>query len=214
MEKKYFLAVDVETTGRCIQENHLAAVGAALVDASVAPPKVVDEFLVYLKMPKEKKWEQRCLDEFWLKPENKQVYETTKAEIEDENCPTVKKGMDAFQSWVLRATAGRDVLLVSDTAGFDFGWIDAHLSGTSSLYLLGTYKPTRDMSSWCVGVSGVSPFDAVWDSKKLACKQLKMEPPVFPEHLHDHNPSNDAKTIGMTFAVMYQQQQLINMEHN
>jgi hypothetical protein len=198
MSLGWYLAIDVETTGQGLRANFMTCLGAALVD--VAAGTVVARYKSYVAQPPGRVWERRCVDEFWSK--FPALWETTKAEV------WVARGGDVvaaeFKSWVRdNVVDPARTTVVFDTAGFDQSWVDELLGDTSCLYLLGEYRSTRDLSSFCLGM-GLSPFcDDAPSSKGAAAAKWGF---AFPEWgathgvTHDHDPSNDAAVIGLNAA--------------
>ncbi len=185
---EYILAIDVETTGQGLKTNFMTCIGAALIKCGSCT--VVDTFESYLKQPDGTCWEQRCVDEFWSKFPD--LFEKTKIEIS--NALPADIVMKKFLDWVLKVTKDRKCVIVFDTAGFDQSWVDYNIGHTSCSYIMGYYKPTRDISSYMLGLAklGVHGYGA----KASVVKIAKEDFPVWNVN-HDHNPSNDAAVTGL-----------------
>jgi DNA polymerase III epsilon subunit-like protein len=198
-----YLVVDIETKGQHQTKNDMLCFAACIGNSLTG--EIEDEFIVYLKhrgAPSEN-WEKLCLDEFWDQPSNKQVKATMLKKIEDEGVEP-NLAMRAFWEWINRRPQGDidSLIVVTDTAGFDIGFLNHYLSEAdvpSMNYIVGNvYKPTRDSSSFHMGVGRQLPSTGLWGSDKAACKALNIDPEVFKSEnpfSHDHNPLNDAKSI-------------------
>lgn len=211
----HYLAIDVEATGENYINNFMPCFGACIVD--VKEQKVVDKFLVYFKNSnqKEKSWDKRCLKEFWLKEENKTIYKDMLQKMENEGI-SEQIGMSNFIKWVLKNSKKCEKLVViTDTGGFDVGWLNYYLSryiteyDTSMNYITGKYQPIRDMSSFYMGIGKCTPNMSLWGSEKMALKGLGIKKLPKFEVEHDHNPQNDAITIGLTAAFFANHLELV-----
>lgn len=128
---KYVLAVDVEKTGAALTDSCFA-VGAAVVEVSTC--RVIDTFVRFNFDPAFCPFEPRCL-EFWAK--NKEVL--AKMTIHH---PTIASFMAAQQAMIRdfflfieekQRVYSNDLLVVSDTSGFDHESLNAALAGTGGL---------------------------------------------------------------------------------
>ena len=190
----YVLAIDVEASGRGLTSHFMTQFGAALV----APDgTLVATFGTHLPQPAGTGWEQRCLDEFWLKPANAKRYEETLAAVAV--AKPRHESMAAFRQWVLQVTAGKRCIVVFDTASFDGAWMDLYLGDTSCLYLLGHYQETWDLSSYMAGAAGVQPLHG--SESKAWQRRYGTFPPMDAEH--DHDPRHDATVIGQRAAFVF-----------
>jgi hypothetical protein len=170
----------------------MTCLGVALLEPEGGTIVATHKF--YFPQPEGKIWEERCLNEFWKKPENKELYETTLENVK--NAPPINKSMAAFKQWVLDVTKGKKVCIVFDTAGFDQSWVDLYLQDTSCLYLLGYYQQTRDITSYklgftsslLVGMSGTMRFNVQFPDMKIPDKAPNGA-------AHDHDPEHDAACI-------------------
>ena len=144
----YFLAIDVEASGQGIKTNFMTQLGAALIN--IESGEIEEVYRSYLAQPERTNWEERCLNEFWLK--HPKLYEETLLGVDAAR--PAQEVMAEFKDWVLDVTEDKQVTIIFDTAGFDQAWVDYNLGDTSCLYLLGYYKPTRDLSSFCIGLGG------------------------------------------------------------
>lgn len=193
----HFVGIDVEGTGQCMRTNFMPRFGAAVVEIETGV--CVDRFCTFVKPPSPSHgWEQRCLDEFWLKtPEMAQKHAEIVAALE--TAPTPDEAGAAFMTWIgtLVARFGADALMfTSDTAGYDYAWLSSVLpKGTSLLYAFGSYRPVFACSNFYGGVAGVTPRRSLWGLLGSCAERLGIEKPASPTAVHDHNPMNDAETI-------------------
>jgi hypothetical protein len=202
----YYLAIDVEASGGSHTRNFVPCLGAALVD--VKGLKVMDTFFAFLEQPENTEWDDRSLREFWLKKDNIGWYGDILRALKDPaKARPVRETMLEFVMWA-RAWVAKlgfeNVVVISDTAGFDAGWFDHLLPAPHTmLYLLGDYKPVRDVSSWYMGIARCTPETSLWGSFKRAHIALGLGEvlPTF-EYVHDHRPDNDAAHIGLCAAYI------------
>lgn len=214
---RYFVGYDVEATGQCMRTNFMPRFGAAVVE--IATGECVDRFGTFVKPPTpEHGWEQRCLDEFWLRKPGPDATPEQIADIEAvakkwreindamDTAPTPDEAGRAFVAWIdgLVARYGADsLMLVSDTAGFDYAWLTTVLPpGKSLLYLFGQYRPTFACSSFYAGVARSTPIRSLWGHLNACAKSLGIGRPQSPSAVHDHNPVNDAETIAYEAAAI------------
>jgi len=135
---RYFIGYDVEATGQCMKNNFMCRFGASLVEIKTG--KQLSRFSTFCKPPSDKHgWEQRCLDEFWFKPDIKPLYDEIVAALP--TAPTLAQAGNLFVSWInkqITEYGGESLMFVSDTAGFDYAWLSTALpGGMSLLYLFG-----------------------------------------------------------------------------
>lgn len=181
--------------------HFMPCLGAALVD--IDEGQVVSRFFSYAAQPEGKTWEDRALEEFWLKPENLAWY-TEVLENLKRNPPSRELAIAAFLEWVVRqcdAYGADNITLLFDTAGFDYAWLSAHLpAGMSPDYLFGRYRGPRDMSSFHMGLAQ-NALTTEWGAEEAAFVHLGVEPPQL-DVVHDHHPDNDAAFNGLTAAYI------------
>lgn len=198
---KFFLAIDVETSGQCLKRNFMPCLGAALIEVSSCTEK--SRFLTYIQQPEDSEWEQRALDEFWLKPENIAHHHEILKILKSSETPTREAAMAAFLSWVRSVCdqyGAENITCISDTAGFDYSWLSRYLpDGLSPNYLFGSYQPWRDVSSFHMGIAHTTPSMSLWGAEERAFKALGVPTPTL-DVVHDHRPDNDAAVIGLMAA--------------
>lgn len=191
-EKDKYLIIDIETMGQDQLENGMLCVGACIGDPEIN--KIIDEFEVYIKLEPDKTWEQRCLDEFWNK--NLKIKEAILSKIESEGLPA-NEAMKKFYDWIHNRDYVKNIIIMTDTSGFDIGFLNNYLSKAklpSVNYLLGEYRPTRDSSSFHMGVAKKLPCDGLWGAESAAAEKLGISLGDNP-YIADHTPKNDAKSI-------------------
>jgi len=65
LDTPILIAFDIETSGSRLVKHAMLELGAVIMDPRTN--KTLDTFEVMIAMPRGAGWEQRCLDEFWLK---------------------------------------------------------------------------------------------------------------------------------------------------
>lgn len=212
-EVTHILAYDVEATGQG-SKHHMIEIGAVLWKVGDREP--VDTFYAFMGL--EGKWCDRTKAEFWDNPEKgkdgKTPLEALKARLADTPVSTREAAANAFVEWARKCndTADSNVVLISDTAGFDYLQLANLLEECTSvdekaaypacypwspLYVFGKYRPTRDMSSFLMGAGGVL---VKWSSKRELLKQTGPMPKWVTDFEHSHHPLDDAKSIAATMS--------------
>jgi hypothetical protein len=207
---KYFLAVDIEATGQFLTKNAMIGIGSTVMNEK---GEEVDNFVGFMKVPNNRTWEQRCVDEFWSK--NKETLDYIKERWEDAGTVMTK-----FAGWLntMDLKYKKDLAILSNNSGYDFAWIDTYLSeytNRSSIY----YRLVSD--GVCFDEKGVElpesyVYRKTWDTpsifhgsifektgkyeewglvKKVECQNNVWE--------NDHNPLNDARTIASNYIIFY-----------
>lgn len=197
----HFLAIDTEATGQCMKLHFMPRFGAALVEISTG--KKMDSFSTFCAQPPNTTWEPLCLDEFWLKPHNKQQYDDIIEGLK--TAPSLDEAGQAFWIWTqgLVAQYGRDaMMIVSDTGGADYARLSAALpAGVSLLYIFGKYRPVLTSTSMFAGIGRTMPTNSYWGLLDSACFVLGIARP-HAEVPHDHNPEHDAEVIAFEAAAI------------
>lgn len=200
MSENYrYLVVDIESKGQHQTLNDMLCFGACIGNSLTG--EIEDEFEVYIRhrYGADHGWEQRCLDEFWNKEENKKVKDEMLRRIETEGL-YANDAMKKFYDWINNRSPEylKSLVIITDTAGFDIGFMNHYLSNAnlpSMSYIIGnSYKPPRDSSSFHMGVGLQLPVDGLWEAEKAATKKLGISLDKNP-YSHDHNPKNDAKSL-------------------
>jgi len=200
-----YLCIDVETTGQHQTKNEMICFAACIGNPRTG--EIEDTFEGYI-LPRDKNdyvWEEKCKIEFWDKPENVEMKNKMLERVKKEGY-SARHVMNNFGDWINnRQEVELDALvIITDTAGFDVGFMNHYLSDAnlpSLNYIIGgKYRPTRDSSSFHMGVGMKLPIDGLWGAEKAALKRL--EPDKDPVETlnknpipHDHDPLNDVKAM-------------------
>jgi hypothetical protein len=225
MKRTVILAVDVESMGANLLSHHTTQLGAAVVDLETG--LVLSTFNEYIKKDAVYTetgdivhgFEPRCETEFWDKHPLKKA--ETLERIYHPDTLYDYQVVIKFVAWVRWICNDANVVVVTDTSGFDVARIDkmfpmyatAEHFPTSMNYLFldktGTktrYNGIEQVSSLAKGIAcalsvskppGLSNFE-------LACMALGVPVPHFPVE-HDHDPANDATVIAMRYAFLLKQ---------
>lgn len=205
------IAVDVETSGPNLVKHFMPEFAGELITIGEQEPR--ESFYRALQQPNNTGWSSETLKSFWEKPDADGVKPITAF---DERRKTNKihdcyTAMDEFVDWVREMDAavsakGGRLLIVTDTAGFDVAWIDTYLSRYSSKAtslgdILGRYQPTRDISSFMLGVSGaIQTGNSV--EAAIQALGLSSEANWGAKFAHNHDPASDAKHIAATASFI------------
>jgi 3'-5' exoribonuclease-like protein len=109
----------VETSGSSFSQNGLLSIGASLQDQD---SNELESFQVNVALPQDRNYEQRTLEEFWLK--NPTAYEFVQ-----QNPLLPKEAMDAFCEFLQRVEeAYPQLMVVSDNPSFDIAWLNLYLN--------------------------------------------------------------------------------------
>lgn len=199
------VVIDIETTGSNCLKNEMVCFGVVIVDL-MHNRKVSSGDFYLLPMKENYVWEQRCLDEFWDKPENIEMKREMlrKAEVRGAYSSVA---MNAFYQWVLKHTAGSEAVVFFDTAGFDVTFMNVYMSraGLPSMdYIFGSYQPVRDSSSFHAGVAKCLPTDGMWGMEKQAIKTLGGDVDTLGKNPHaaNHDPLSDAHSIAWDIMLV------------
>jgi len=203
------LAFDIERSGGGLQHDTIA-IGASVIDHEF---KELDS-LFLPGYTEETKFEQRCMDEFWSN--NKEVLETLRYSGPSSYSERQKEMIMEFQTfrkkWEEYAhTNNLNIELVSDNNVFDGGFINKLIGDYTGDMLLPysastrKFKPFWETHSQQRGLlMAIDPnYKKNWGYNKRICEIYEVSK---PNRRHDHNPANDAYTIG------YEQQVLLNIQ--
>lgn len=197
MTSKFYLGVDVETTGQNLTQHAMIALGAVVMDEQF---NELETFAGYLKMNKSRVWEQRCVDEFWSK--NQTILEKIE---KNANNPYVV--MNSFVEWLslLDAKFKDNLVVVSDNVGFDVAWINEYLS----IY---TTRPSLDYR-WC-DIEKKYVYRRIWDTNSVMHGALLVNTGKVIEWnvetalevqndrwKNDHDPLNDARNVAANYIL-------------
>ena len=198
---RYLLAVDVETSGKSMRTNFLVQVGLALVE--VQSGALLARFTSYVAQPDGTTWEQRCLEQHWYKYPD--LYEKAKIGLlnADSDAVVAARLLDWVRAAVIDPANTR---LVTDTPGFDLGWLNWLLGTQSRSYsylfedsnggLL--YRDALDVGSWFLGLGGECDPEASSQAAALKALDVKSEPKF--EFQHTHDAADDAANIAVRAA--------------
>ena len=146
--EQYFIAIDFETAGGDHRKNGFIELGASLWNLTKC--QKVSEFSMFSNM-EGFTWDERCLNEFWLK--NKENYERCLKGMKESryNCFQV---VQFFKEWVLEVTKDKpNVYFIGDCVNFDYAILRFFYDGDFS-YILGRYTEVFSMDSFFYAFSG------------------------------------------------------------
>jgi hypothetical protein len=221
----YYLVVDVETTGQNYVDNDMLSFGACVINAKNG--EIVWTFKVFIK-PRcpthlnditgsfdmkavDARFEKRCNVEFWEKNEEMKKVKMELLKNCEEKGYTGMGAMSAFHYAVnaLPYPILRNMCILTDTSGFDIGWMDYYLSLArlpSMNYIIGgEYRPTFCTTSLLFGYGIHYLQDGLWGSEKGVCRMLGIDFDDFENanpYKHDHDPLNDARHIAWSFVSL------------
>lgn len=222
---KYIIAYDVEATGQS-STHHMVELGAVFWKVGEETPR--DTFYAYLGLDGE--WCERTKREFWDNTDQRKDGKTPLQALKerlDAEAPkqqTEEEVANAFVKWARERNkeVEGDVILVSDTGGFDYLRLSILLEKCTGvakdadypdcfpmgpLYLFGKYRPTRDTSSFMMGAGGAL---LKWSSKERLLGAIGEIPKWVTDFDHSHHPLDDACSIAATFSWVLTE--LANME--
>lgn len=217
----YYLAFDIETTGRSCTQHRMIAIGACLVDTDtvkVVEPRDEHTFRALLPVPDvgSSHWEQRCYDEFWndVREEcgNRTPLALLAALAEQHGTMQVREAMAAFWQWATRMCAKfpDQVQLVTDTVGYDAGWLNYYLAAHLDTenrhhaleYVTGEYRALRCTTSHYIGGAGRPLHARSSGAKRQLLQRIGGDdfPRRINDSLHNHDPASDAESIALEAA--------------
>jgi hypothetical protein len=204
------LAFDIERSGAGLKHDTIA-IGASVLDHEF---KELDR-LFLPGYTDETKFEQRCMDEFWS--QNKDVLETLRYTGQSSYQERQKEMIMEFQNfrkkWEIHAMQNNlRIELISDNNVFDGGFINKLIGDYTGDMLLPysasgrKYKSFWETHSEQRGLLMV--IDPSYKKNYGFTKRIyELYDVSKPDRKHDHNPANDAYTIG------YEQQVLLNIQN-
>lgn len=192
----YVFAFDVEASARNIKEGFMPCFGCSVQNAHTG--EEVDSFKAYIAQPEDKIWGEDCVEGHWSK--HPEMFQDTKNRVA--LAKDKKEVMEEFMKWALEiGKKYKNTIIVSDTAGYDVAWMDSYLPYRNSLYLLGDYNPTRDITSYMLGVLN-EPINA-WNVNAKFEEKYNVKFPKF-KYEKDHDPHHDAYVIAATIIFVMQ----------
>lgn len=198
------LAYDGEFSGPCTRKHALVALGAALVDLETG--KLLEKFMTHVRVAEGREWDESTVSEFWQK-EGKTFYEEILRE--QERAPLPDEAGILFCKWadeIAKKYEGQKIVLLSDTAGSDFSWLETILPAPRAAKMLFNrrFTPSISSTSFYLGLSSTTPDVSLNKSfaEKAALETLGIGemPDLGVEH--DHNPANDAARCGLLYAFV------------
>ena len=216
---RYVIAIDFETLGGVPSENGFTDIGAAILRLNDG--YLIDTFRQSASMQGYQP-ESRCIEEFWSKPGNAQLYkETLEAVAAATNDPF--QVIATLNLWIeenvnkIALQEGKadpsdvDIIIITDNSPFDAGILKC-FSKKDTLYLIGgKYRDIIDVSCVYIGMSMKPVTTKLLDSssKTIALEGLnekrrwnglpELTMPVF-DVKHTHNPVDDAHSMALYWA--------------
>jgi hypothetical protein len=235
-----YLAIDVEASGQNVSEHRMLAIGACVVSShsvAVCEPRAEHIFRAVLcfqrpppppyegdgahELPVD--WDLATAKEFWFNaakgadgdlPIDHLCALATTWGVESPDA-----AMDRFVAWCAKMGQwyGKDIVIITDTASFDAGWIQYYLSrhGTHDKYprsmdylLNGRHQQVRDMASFYNGMARHLPEDGKRSAGAAALAALATLGVVggFPTSVtsvpRDHDPAHDAERMALEAAYV------------
>ncbi len=214
------VAFDVEATGMLMSGPHANAMVELGACAMFSDNRHTElgRFSAQMRVPDGRAWEKHCVEEFWDvvegMPQKKKEIEVCKTEPEEV--------MRAFIDWVealVKDHANGDakrIQFVSDTAGFDAGWVNMYLAEYAHHQPLDTFfdghRAVLDTSSFAAGVTRHTDADklkfmtdtgAKWYKVSAAARAaLRVPSDIVPITKHDHTAVNDARHLLETHLIL------------
>lgn len=206
MESVYYvLAIDIETSGSSLIQNGLVSIGCSLQDQH---SNELRAFQVNLTLPENHIYEERCLQEFWLK--NPRAHEFVQ---KDALSPDTAIKM--FSEFLENAEKDYpDLIIVSDNPSFDIAWLNFYLSQYTDKLPLnysqkGDYRPIWDLISMRKSLISVKSGDFISNCG------LTEKPALKSRWKYDHTSLNDARVIADFFNQTVQALRLFSVNtHN
>jgi hypothetical protein len=210
----HVLAIDVETSGGNVLNNFMPEFAAAFWRIGDRTPTAT--FYRCLAQPAGCEWSPDTMAQFWTNLEKGfdgktplealRERQTVHAPLAD---PIV--AMHDFVAWARGLEAAKaadeEIIIVSDTTGFDAQWISVYLAraGYDALEtLMGQYRPLRDTNSFYFGMGRKM---RKWGSEGVALEALGLTelPDWVKAYAHNHDPQSDANEIAATASFILAQ---------
>lgn len=207
------VGIDVETIGSNVALHQLTEVGYAIV--RVEDMQVIDKYSTFIPYVNGMTSEQRCLNEFWLKRDDKTGEYPMMERFKESLIGVQNAPYDAMFHLIQRLrslTYGKKVKLIVDTAAFDGSWFNHYMplpcpgtqDPTSIDYLFldnegkSYYNPPLQITPFFLGIG----WKYVTKSPYLsACIALGIPPRSF-QVKHDHHSENDALLLCLRFVYI------------
>ena len=207
------ICVDVEGSGPNVKHHFMPEYAAVHIKIGSDTP--LDTFYRSLAAPPGTDWSAETLATFWAKPDKKTgiapITAFNERRIAFPPIQVKDDTMNEFVDWVrtrneIVKAEGGVLIIVTDTAGYDTKWIDTYLSHYSTKAsaldeILGYYQPTRDISSFYIGLGRSLQ---VGGSRKAALRALGLESANDwgNRYAHNHDPASDAKHIAASASYV------------
>ena len=215
-EPVIIIAFDVEASGGDMLKNAEVELGAvAYAAADTGERRILGSFETLLSIPKDREWEEDCVKEFWLNPENNLKEKKEQIDACTVESETAMRAFVDFVDTVRAKLAGgnrRRVRFVTDNAAFDGAWVSLYLAMFANHSPLHTffdsrYAPLIDTNAFARGVSSATPdaeFAAggSFSATGAARKSLSIPDSVKPTTAHDHRSVNDARHIAEEYLIL------------
>lgn len=225
----HVLAIDVEAAGPNVIRHFMPEFGAAIFKIGEWQKPLSTFYRALEQKNSGLDWDVATLAEYWHNPDKGIAcygdggrvistltqFDALEARRRLHGTVPANKAAREFVAWArsMNDTLGDDerMIVVTDTGAFDTVWINVMLGRADKEepaidcaglnYLFGKYRPVRDLSSLYFGMA--HRF-ARWGSERAALDKLGL--PDFPDQVkafaHDHNPLNDALSIGASAAYL------------
>lgn len=197
MQGKYYLGMDVETTGQHLATNAMIAMAFSILDSDA---NVVDEFKVCMLLPPGTGWEERCKREFWM--QHSELLER----ISEQAIPP-GDAMNYFVIWLddMDIKYGKNLTILTDNPQFDVAWVNLYLSlfttrmnlyyGYNALTKNYEFRRIWDVDSAMHGALMVRDGSVVeWGVESA----LGVQNPFWK---NDHDVSNDARNVAANYIM-------------
>lgn len=187
MKRKIIFSIDIETSGPLVTKHQIIALGfyACFVDSG---EQILKERIVF-EGPYE--YDTATWETFWSNHSN--ILEEFSKSIQWKPM----YAMEVFSSHLDALDRTYDVLIVSDNASFDFGFVNYYLSKYLDRrplnYCFGQYRTLCDTDSYNSGFAKMLPGSSDTDIAKVTGKTMPNK------DLHNHMPENDAMYIAEFF---------------
>lgn len=214
-EITHILAVDCEVSGMNFFVHSLLEMGAAVIEVETG--NVVSQFHRYFGI-ENVEWQEDTKKEFWDNPKHGDGTKTPLELMVARGSDSVSKsnGIHDFVEWAREIDKNlpdkHRIVVVSDTAGFDYSWISFHMSDCFSRkgdapsldYLFGKWQSVKEITSFYRGILR-DPYSKSGKESFLAAFADYDIPQNVREPLYDHNPKNDATFIAVRAAYAIKQ---------
>lgn len=195
------IGFDFECAGGIPEKHGFTQLGASAheLDTGVC----IGQFNQYANM-KGLEWEERCVREFWSRPDNQERYKETLEQVENAQF-TCKEVVNQFIAWAREISKGRKCVMISDNMIYDGGLIK-YYSGVDIMYLLGERTVYFETASVYYGMYMMHKLERLdKDSDDLSSKSIALAAASYAtkkelewpktEVNHDHHPVHDAENM-------------------